>query len=544
MMSADGPDQPLDQQDPETGRPGICAGATDAFEGRLHGLQAAIFDLDGVVTRTARLHAAAWKHLFDAYLRSRAERSGLPFEPFDAVADYRLHVDGKPRYQGVRDLLSARGITLPEGTSRDPPEAETICGLGNRKDALFKARLAQGGVEVFEGSVAFIRALRRRGWRIALASSSRNATAVARAAGLADLFDAQVDGVASARLGLKGKPDPDIFERAAELLGMPSARCLVVEDALAGVEAGKAGGFGLVIGVDRQGGMAQEMRAHGADIVVEDLVDIVPAAPPLPNALTCFSEIVARIGKGRRPAVFLDYDGTLTPIVARPELAVLSEEMRAAVRNLAALCPVAVISGRDRADVARIVGLEGLVYAGSHGFDIAGPGLRASYTAAEEYLSALDAAEASLRKALADVAGALVERKRFAIAVHYRLVADADTGVVDAAVEDALAVAPGLRRTGGKKIFELRPHIAWDKGRAVLWLLEALGLNGPDAVPLYLGDDETDEDAFTALGGRGIGILVAAEQQRSAAGFTLRSPDEVRRFLLALAAMLEEGRGT
>lgn len=517
----------------------------DAIEatGRIETLDAAIFDLDGVVTRTARLHAAAWKRLFDDFLTMH---EGDRFAPF-TDEDYRRHVDGKPREDGVRDFLAARGIEVPEGDPADPPERETVHGLGNRKNAVFHELLAEGGVEVFEGSVALIRSLRDRGVRTALVSASRNAMPVLKAAGLTELFEVVVDGVEAARLGLAGKPAPDGFLEAARRLGVPSDRAAVVEDAMAGVAAGRAGGFALVVGVARTDD-GEALRRNGADLVVGDLAELVAGyaagsgsgSEALSNALDRTEEIGARLAT-KRLVVFLDYDGTLTPIVARPDMAVLSEPMRASVERLAGRCPLAIVSGRDRADVARLVGLEGLIYAGSHGFDIAGPnGLRQEHPRASEFLPALDAAEIRLAKATGGIDGALIERKKFAIAVHYRQV----TGDRIAEVEDAVAAvaveAPDLRQTTGKMILELRPRVDWDKGRAVLWLLDALGLDGDDVLPVYVGDDDTDEDAFAALAGCGLGILVTDAERPTAAEYILRDTDEVGRFLDTLAAMLSD----
>ncbi len=231
---------------------------------------AVIFDLDGVVTRTASVHAEAWKRIFDDYLRRRAENNDDPFVPFEIETDYPRYVDGKPRYDGVRDFLASRGITLPEGEPDDPPDRETVCGLGNLKNRLYNQLLESGGVEVFEDTVGQIRAWRKKGFKTAIVSSSKNCAVVLRTAGLTDLFDVRVDGLEAARMGLEGKPAPDIFTEAAKRLGVDPARAVVFEDAVAGVAAGRAGGFGWVVGVDRVGAREALLR-NGADVVVSDL---------------------------------------------------------------------------------------------------------------------------------------------------------------------------------------------------------------------------------------------------------------------------------
>jgi alpha,alpha-trehalase len=502
-------------------------------------LGAVLFDLDGVVTQTARLHQAAWKQVFDEYL---ARRAGGGLKPFTST-DYRRHVDGKPRHEGVRSFLSSRGITLPEGDVADPPDRLTIYGLGNRKNMIFNDFLANDGVEVFKASVAFVRNLRNRGVRTAVVSSSRNAAAVLKTAGLNDLFDVMVDGVEAAKLELTGKPAPDTFLEATRRLGVTPDRAAVVEDAVAGVAAGRAGGFALVIGVARTGDGAT-LRQAGADLVVGDLAEFEPptAGSALPDARERIGEIVARLAD-KRGAVFLDYDGTLTPIVARPELAVLTDEMRDVLRRLAAVSTLAIVSGRDRADVARLVGIDALIYAGSHGFDITGPdGLAKQNEHAIAAVPALQAAGDRLDAALGDIDGALVERKAFAIAVHYRQVAEGDVADVRRTVEAVAAEHPELRQTGGKMILELRPRVHWDKGSAVLWLLEALGMDGDDVLPIYLGDDDTDEDAFAALAWRGIGILVSDTERPTAAQYMLSDTDAAGRFLHDLLGVLKEGR--
>jgi beta-phosphoglucomutase family hydrolase len=241
------------------------------------GIRAGLFDLDGVLTRTAVVHAAAWKEMFDAFLRGRAAETGEPFVPFDAHADYDRYVDGKKRADGVRSFLASRGIQLPEGHPDDPPAAATIHGLGNRKNELVLAKLA-GGVEVYPGSVRYVEALRDAGLGRAVVSSSANTKTVLEVTELDKLFDVVVDGVVAERDGLAGKPAPDTFLAAAKALGIAPAAAAVFEDALAGVEAGRAGGFGFVVGVDRVG-QADELGRHGADVVVTDLADLADPDP-------------------------------------------------------------------------------------------------------------------------------------------------------------------------------------------------------------------------------------------------------------------------
>jgi beta-phosphoglucomutase family hydrolase len=237
-------------------------------------VQAGLFDLDGVLTRTATVHAAAWKDLFDEFLRRRAEQTGEPFVPFDPIGDYDLYVDGKPRVAGTRAFLDARGIRLPEGTPSDPPDAMTVHGLSNRKNELVLRRLAEDPVEVFEGSVRYVRAAKDAGLRIAVVSSSANTAQVLDAAGIADLFDARIDGLVAEQRGLAGKPAPDTFLAGAEALGVKPAQAAVFEDSLAGVQAGRDGGFAFVVGVDRTG-QAEALRERGADVVVRDLAELL-----------------------------------------------------------------------------------------------------------------------------------------------------------------------------------------------------------------------------------------------------------------------------
>jgi beta-phosphoglucomutase family hydrolase len=240
------------------------------------GVTACLFDLDGVLTQTAKVHAAAWKQMFDDYLRKRAGETGAAFVEFDPVGDYDEYVDGKPRYDGVRSFLASRKIELGEGETDDPPDADTVHGLGNRKNEIVLALIRERGVQPYEGSVRYVKAVQAAGLRRAVVSSSTNCRDVLIAAGIQELFERVIDGVVAERDHLQGKPAPDTFLAGARALGVEPAQATVFEDALAGVEAGRAGHFGFVVGVDRVG-QADALRAHGADVVVADLVDLLEA---------------------------------------------------------------------------------------------------------------------------------------------------------------------------------------------------------------------------------------------------------------------------
>jgi trehalose 6-phosphate phosphatase len=499
--------------------------------------RAAVFDLDGMVTRTAELHALAWKTMFDAFLAERASREGSPFVPFDLQVDYLTYVDGKPRAQGVESFLVSRGIVLEPGLPADPPGCETHCGLGTRKNDLFLRLLDQKGIALYESTLVLIRRLRAAGLRTALVTSSENGAKMLEQAGIAELFDARVDGSDALRLGLLGKPHPDVFDAALQALSIPASQAIAVEDALSGVASAAAAGYALVIGIDRSGQLGAQMRGQGANIVVPDLQELklfepLPAAH-LPDALESLDVVLGNSMSQHTPCLFLDYDGTLTDIADRPEQAVLQPSVRALLGELSAWIPVAIVSGRDRESLERLVGLPQLAYAGSHGFDIRGPDGLWQHPDAVTACAVLDKAQRQLQQAIGEIPGVLVERKRFAIAVHYRLVSAEEVDRVRMAAANTVRhSATSLRLTCGKCVVELRPSLEWSKGDAVRWLCERLAA---DVIPLYLGDDETDEDAFRVMPSLGgWGIRVGDGKVGTYASHRLATPAAVEKFLESL----------
>lgn len=524
----------------------------------LYSFTTVIFDLDGVITKTAKIHAQAWKMVFDEFLRIFAARGLIDYKEFTSH-DYLEYVDGKPRYEGVRSFLESRGIHLEMGDPQDSPEQETVCGIGNRKNSRFREIIEKQGVEVYPSAVELIRQLRAQGIRIGVASSSKNCQYLLQGAGIEDLFEVRIDGVVSAKMGLKGKPEGDIFVVAAQKLGAIPAQAVVVEDASSGVQAGRNGGFNLVVGTPRKDNGAV-LLDNGADIAVTDLSSIdysriqawfkrkpVPllsawhqahdqkTRPDFmgPDIMVnpCYTKHIKDLVFSRKRIIFfLDYDGTLTPIVSRPDLAVLSPAAREVLTELSRCCTVAIVSGRRREDVEKLVGVSGLFYAGSHGFDIRGRDTAMIYPEAARVIPLIETATKDVSRHTRAMKGVLVEEKTFSVAIHYRLAAEAIISDLRRIVEDAVGQHALLRILEGKKVFEIMPAVDWNKGRAVRWIMETLGIGWQEATTVYIGDDTTDEDAFRTVRTRGIGILVAQSDQESAADFRLADPEAVYSF--------------
>ncbi len=508
---------------------------SDVFKEMIRGL---IFDLDGVITKTQKVHQSAWKELFDDFLGSIDDVS-VDIRPM-SKSDYMIYIDGKPRYEGVRSFLRSRNLELDYGSIHDTHDKSTICGLGNRKNLIFNKLIDQDGVDVYEDAIEKIIQWRNLGFKTAIVSSSKNCKKIVEKVGLENLFDTRVDGLVSEELHLRGKPDPDIFIEAANNLKCKPQECVVFEDAISGVHAGQRGNFGLVVGVSRFDNRSSLLE-NGADIAVdtfkeldlfgdEEILAILnPQKPPIFNSgKSLFSKF-----KEKRAVIFLDYDGTLTPIVNRPEDAVISDEMRHLLEELSEKYTVAIITGRDIDDIKKFINLDNLIYAGSHGYSIIGPNdLYKEHEKAEEIVSTLDEVEHCLvEEHLRETKGVQVERKRYAIAVHYRNARDSDIPTVYRSVKQILQAFSGLKLGEGKKVVEIKPDLDWHKGKAIFWILDELLLNDKDKyIPIYIGDDITDEDAFRSLKGTGFGILVGSHGQTTNADYTLRNIYQVKKF--------------
>lgn len=513
-----------------------------------------IFDMDGVITKTALVHSKAWKKTFDEYLRLREKRDGEEFREFTHDGDYLLYVDGKPRYKGVQSFLQSREIEIPFGEASDPPDAETACGLGNKKNLYFRQVLEEEGPKVFQPAIDLIKALKDNGIKVGVASSSKNCQLILSSAGVEELFDTRIDGIVSDERGLEGKPEGDIFVEAAKECNSRPENSIVLEDANSGVAAGRNGGFGLVLGVARRDNK-EELFQNGADIVITGMEGVTieklenwfrrepvglfdnwdnysrqREAAELPGEVNPFYMRSAReiLLGDKKTVLFLDYDGTLTPIVDRPDMARVSDGMRTTVQKLAGKYTTAVVSGRMREDVEDLLGVKGIFYAGSHGFDIKGEGLDMVHPAAEKAVPVVNECIKILKEKTEGIEGIIIEEKKYSVAVHYRMAEEKHLPDITEMVKELVSSYDVLRLMSGKKVFELLPNIEWNKSRAIHWIMKAMELSWTSSSVIYIGDDVTDEYAFRGIRTRGTGILVSEKSRPSAAEFRLKDPEEVK----------------
>ena len=441
---------------------------------------AVVFELEGVFSPAVSLGADAWKRLFNAYLGQQADQRGQTSVP----------------------------------------------------------------VEVDPATVALTREMKRAGIGTAVASSSRSCSPLLERAGCDDLFAALVDGPAATRQCPSGKPDPTPFAKGAELLAATAERTVLVAESVSGVRAGRDGRFGLVLGIDRGGGRGG-LRSNGADLVVDSLAEMSldkidgwfrNREHRRRSALLDLIGLEERIG-GRPVAVFLDYDGTVTPVTGRPSEAHLAEETRDLLRRLAGRFPVAMVSGRGREDLEGLVQLSEVYLVGSHGWDISGPaGSGLGYVHDPGLVPLIDRLSAEITEETEAVEGLDLENKAYSIALHYRLADQAVVPGLEAMMDRMAAANPALQKTHGKGLFELRPRADWNKGSGIRWLVEELGRQGPRPAPIFLGDDLTDEDGFLALQEDGVGILVTDSPRPTAAGWSVANVGEALELLELLAS--------
>lgn len=505
----------------------------------IFGIEAVILDMDGVITQTARLHREAWKEMFNDFLKQQDKDY-----PLMTNQDYIDYIDGKPRLEGIQSFLDSRNINLPEGSSHDALEEQTVLALANKKNALFLNLLHDRGADLYDHAIQQIKYWRHLGLKTAVVSSSKNCKYVLETAGIDKLFDVRVDGKVAEDKGIKGKPEPDMFIEAANELNTIPEKCVVFEDAISGVQAGSNGNFAFVIGVSRTNNETQ-LYDNGADFVIKNMAEIILFKPreiepyftqSLPSAFSKQSKFYSIVAD-KTPVLFLDYDGTLSPIVKHPEDAILSKEMKEVLKECSTMFTVAIVSGRDMDDVKNKVGIESLIYAGSHGFRISGPnGLYMEHEKSEEILPRLDQIEKELTASLRGIEGLQIDRKRYAIGVHFRNTEEADVPKIIEKTDELIKRFSGFKKGEGKKIVEIKPDVDWHKGKAIYWILEKLNLAGKsENLPIYIGDDVTDEDAFRALSDIGIGILVGNHEQLTAAKYGLKNVYQVRLFLQELS---------
>ncbi|MFJ1269125.1 trehalose-phosphatase [Legionella lytica] len=500
----------------------------------MNNIKGIIFDMDGVVTQTATLHFEAWKNTLDAFL---LELNPTEDELF-TENDYFYYLDGMPRNEGLSNFLTSRKITS------DAHQEKWISHLADKKNDYFQTLLKKHPVNYFPDTLQFIEFLLLNQYQIALISSSKNCIPILKSAQIEHLFPIYVDGIISERLNIAGKPEPDIFLEAAKRLKLQPQECLVIEDALSGVKAAKKGQFGKVIALDRKQKLYSQFLELEPDYILPDL----SKAPQLFNndnsdnkqpisGLAVLPSIHQLMKHCYQFIIFLDYDGTLTPIVDRPEQAILSAAMHDCLSSLSQEYLTVIISGRALNDLKEHINISTLFYSGNHGLEFMGP--RSYYQIGAAFKEEIEELDCCLSKKFNGISGCLIENKTFSLSVHYRLVDKENLDLIEKQIDAVLLNYPRLKKHYGKKVYEIRPNILWNKGIASNAILEKFKLNNPHLIPIYIGDDVSDEDAFEVFQTKGITIKVEQNPLDTKANYFLNSPLEVQRFLTQLSFLKE-----
>ena len=502
-------------------------------------LKAVIFDIDSILD-TAWVHQTAWKTTIDEFLQT-----GYNDQPVMTEDEYDRFFVRKPRYERIKNLLESRQITLSYGGDEDSPGQKSIGALENQKAKIFNEILLTAEVKLIDKVIRRITEWKNSGIKTAVVSLDENFRNVSCTEEIRRLFDIMIDATTAKKTGLKDKPEADLFMEAVRQLGLAPEQCAVFDSTVGGLRAASKANFGLVAGIPGDHNN-RELNENGADVVIDefDAFDLLNDQEvqarfrqPFPRFASEYTKI-GEIVQGKTPVIFLDFDGTLTPIVKHPEDAYLSDEMQEIIKACAARLKVAVVSGRDMDDLKKRVMLDNVIYAGSHGFRISGPGgLYREHEKTAEILPLLDDTEQKLEQLFSGrFKGVKIERKRYAIAVHFRNAAKEDIPGIREKVFEFVDNTAGLKTGEGKMIIELKPDIEWHKGKAVKWILEKLGMDDRSSyLPVYIGDDVTDEDAYKELADEGISIQVGPGAEPSAARFRLRNIYHVRILLKELA---------
>ena len=500
---------------------------------QMNNIKGIIFDMDGVVTQTATLHFEAWKTTLDEFLLELNPTENKLF----TEEDYFYYLDGMPRNEGLSNFLTSRKITSYNH------QAKWIRQLSDKKNKYFQKLLKKQPVDYFSDTLQFIEFLLLHKYQIALISSSKNCVPILQSANIEHLFPVYVDGIISEQLNIAGKPEPDIFLEAAKRLKLPPQECLVIEDALSGVKAAKNGQFGKVIALDRNKKLYPQFLELKPDYILPDLskaqqlfnIEIRHKQPMY--GLTALPSIHRLMKHCYQFIIFLDYDGTLTPIVERPEQAILSPSMHDCLNSLSQEYLTVIISGRELNDLKGHIKISTLFYSGNHGLEFIGP--QSYYQMGAEFKEEIGELYDCLSQKLKQISGCLIENKTFSLSVHYRLVDNENVKLIEKQIDAALANYPRLKKHYGKKVYEIRPNILWNKGIASNAILEKFKLNNPHLIPIYIGDDVSDEDAFEVFQTKGITIKVEQNPSDTKANYFLNSPLEVQRFLTQLSFLKE-----